>query len=278
MKDNVRVVAGVCRTGSTAFLYTLSHLPGVVGVWQPIKEGIRTPAGEPDYSIFDGTHSAHESDGAEQNVIVAKETIGPYGDKECSYALFPDLEAAKASRPLFLYRHPVDCANAWLRRFSEYNHEIPEEKRAKPSTLLSYFIQSYKHIHNTALECIKAGAPAYFLTLPHLTTSPKPVLEKICEYWDIPFSDDALHWDKNFDVDDNNPKFIMTDAQRCYSKVHMETLRTTSSLVSCCESKVLLTEAEREEIEKVLLPLYVYAQKMCEAQFPSGGCRPSAAK
>jgi len=147
--------------------------------FQTIKEGQRK-TGTPDYSFF-------SKEVPEGKFLIGKETIGHSTMKDCTLEVFPDDEAIRATRPLFIFRDPRETLTSWLK-----NNLIPIE--AGPE----FFIQAYRHTYKLLLHSLDVCEYTSVITYDALCADPERHVREICRRWDLSFHSDMLAWKDDF--------------------------------------------------------------------------------
>jgi hypothetical protein len=169
--NSVKLAISLCRAGSTALIHALSQNGDIDCHYQPIKAGNRS-TGIPDYGIFDLR--------SESRYIVAKETIGHGTELDCTYQVFPNEQAMRDARPLFLLREPQETFNAW---------------KILGWTDIERFVSSARNLFDTLYQVAEAtGERPLIVTYNGLTSTPEETLRRICEHWGIPFVPQMLEW------------------------------------------------------------------------------------
>jgi hypothetical protein len=228
-------------------------------MYQPIKTGVRERK-YPDHSVFDGTHSAFLEHSAP--VFLIKETFGHANINECCFQLFPDQNTIHNSKPLFLFREPVATWNSWKKLcFAACNETGVSD--------LNLFLKAYFFTYQLFLTTQMDSPHVKCITREFLLKQPQTMLAMICQHWNIPFSENMIHWDKSFN---NNQNFFCAESERkSFSKIM--TVLQGSSVLAFTDSDTnvydsLVTELEREEIKIALQPLYAKIVELSEAYFP----------
>lgn len=194
ISNKVKIIIATGRSGSTALLNCISQSDHIAAFYQPIKSSIRdyykcnpnlnpnnsNLAFIPDYSIY----YDHVKD---DKIVVLKETLGSRNIAECDYPIFPTEsrnEAIYKTKPFFLFRDPLEVMNSKQLQ----NWKIPLELSARA-------------YHNVFLEweyCSNFQDETICCTFNKLSSDPEQVLRKLCNYWNIPFEKEMLHWSKPF--------------------------------------------------------------------------------
>jgi len=182
LNTRLRVIVSPCRSGSTALLNCMAQHPLVQAYYQSVKAGLREGRKE-DYRLFYAP-----AGGGASVFMVDKETLGPHTPAESALRVFPEEEAVRASRPIFLFRDPTACWNGWFtrgwRRFDLYQ-------------------LAYTHAYQTWLfaKAVTNGAssadPVICVTYDQLTGSPEVVLRAICRHWQLLYCAELLDWRTN---------------------------------------------------------------------------------
>jgi hypothetical protein len=252
-QPTIRLLISPCRSGSTAFMHAMSHNPQVHAMYQPIKTGIREK-GYPDYRVFDGSHKVFKD--YPTKVIFLKETIGHANVSECCFDVFPNPETVIFSKPIYLFRDPVETWNSW-KKLNFAN------SRGKSD--LALFLKAYTHVYNTFITTQTISPHVSCLTREHLLGNLRIVFQRLCQKWDIPFSDSMINWEKSFDSNDN---FTCTSSERKTFNRIMKDLKKTRSFSYIQNQVNFVTQKEREEIEKHLKPLYERVSEWSALYYP----------
>lgn len=256
----IRLFISPCRSGSTAFMQSMNQSSDVHCIYQPMKEGIRE-GGNPDYSIFDGSHIAFEKHPGQ--IFFIKEVLGHAYSEECRFNLFPDADAIERSRPLFLLRDPIGTWSSWKKC------KTAGKQGWEGICDLNLFKLAYQHTYDTFLEARSISDQVTCLTREYLLQDPQRVFQAICKRWDIPFTEAMIHWEKPFDVNsfscgDNEraiPNKTDYDHRETFNRIQHKDVRESTAFYAVEQKadrnqEALVTPEEREELEATLRPLH----------------------
>ncbi len=158
---SLRFLLATVRSGTTAFLHTVSQHPLIDTASGTMKRYIRS-TGRVDYSIYNMQSSLPH--------VVYRVLFGPKTLQECQYEPFRTAQDIIATKPLFLVREPVTTMNSW--------------KRACYGDL-DLFNAAYSHVlrlfeHSRRLSDVRCIAYEY------LAVHPGQLFPLIFKYWEIP--------------------------------------------------------------------------------------------
>lgn len=226
-----KLLIAPCRSGSTAFIQSMSQNPQVQAKYQIIKSGQRIN-GNPDYSIFD------EKPKADKKIIVDKETIGHSTEQDCKLEVFPSDEAIVNSQPIFLLRDPVATWNSWIR--AEWGtidlFEIAYKK----------VIELYRRAKNICPEvrCI---------TYEQMGKDIEHVLRQICDSWNIEFHPDMINWKTilgvNSPIEHRSDVKELIEAGREGSNSKLRDV-SNSRTFSCRENNLIIPQSQIDRIKR----------------------------
>lgn len=173
LAGNLRVIVSLCKGGSTALIHSLSHAPGVTCYLQTVKSGQRQ-FGIPDYSVY---YCRHEG------VVLSKETIGHSTVADCTLAVFPSDEAIAVTRPVFLFRDPVDAWAAWAR--SGWGS-------------LACFLQAYGHLLDLYDRARSLSPDAAAIRYEAFGENVRSGFRRLCDILEIRFDEGMIRWRHRF--------------------------------------------------------------------------------
>lgn len=257
----IRVLISPCRSGSTAFMRSMAQKPDVHCFFQPIKEGVREGK-SPNYNIFDGTHPAFAQH--PEKIFFIKETFGHAFHGECCFEAFPNQEAVVRSRSIFLLRDPVETWSSWKKL------KAAGKKGWEGVCDLNLFKAAYQNTHDSFMENQGISDQITCLTREHLLENPYKVFQLICRQWDIPFTDNMIHWTKPFDVKDIS---CGEGHQETFTRLQHKDMRESTSFYAVENNQdrwqsSLVTSEEREEIELDLRPLHEKFAALAKGYYP----------
>ncbi len=179
LNHRLRVVAGPCRSGTTAIGNGFSQHPKVEAYYQSVKTGLRDGEGECHKLFFQPAGKP-----ASKKFLVDKETFGPHTPAESAFRLFPNDEAIVATRPIFLYRDPVSTWNSWMEQgWTRYDlFEL---------AYVSVF-QTYRYAQQVAGHAVSC------MTYETLVDQPLKTMRAMCSHWRIPFDESLVQWKTKF--------------------------------------------------------------------------------
>jgi len=144
----------------------------VLALYQNVKAGLREGEAE--------NHAVFYAAAGPKKFIVDKETVGPHSSAEAALNVFPEERAITASRPVFLFRHPVATWNGWY---------------GQGWTRYDLFELAYVHTFQTFLFALTVDRSAVLgITYERLVQRPEETLQAICVHWGVPFRAELLKW------------------------------------------------------------------------------------
>lgn len=268
----VRLFVSPCRSGSTAFMQSLNQSPEVHCFYQPIKEGIREGTG-PDYSFFDGTHPSFSKYSGK--IFFAKEVLGHTRSDECCFQIFPDDEAVRYSRPLFLLRDPIATWSSWKKC------KAAGKQGWEGVCDIEMFKLAYEHTFKTFVSTRNISNYVTCLTREHLLRDPSRVFQLVCNRWEISFTDEMIHWKKAFDVNSftcgekkhRSIGEVEYDHAETFNRIQHKDVREAKAFYRVEDNEgrtqeKLVTLAERQDIEATLRPLHDSFSEWSEEYYP----------
>lgn len=225
---NLRVIVSLCKGGSTALIHSLAHAPGVTCYLQTVKSGQRI-RGVPDYGIY---YQAH------RGVVLSKETIGHSTLADCTLAVFPSDDAIRATRPVFLFRDPVDTWAAWARA---------------GWGSLEFFKVAYDHalcLWNRARGLSPAATAIHYEVFGEDCPG---AFRRLCGLLGIPFCEEMLHWRHRFP--DGSPVIWRPDVQDDFDRGQADSARSAEGFVYRRAAQ-RLPAREADEIDRLFRDRY----------------------
>ena len=277
LRPELRVLVALPRSGSTMTMGLLAEHPAIkitsratlIGA-SPKRSGPRGQARpfKPNYQIFQGAHGAEphpgfSSAGADgRQSLVTKEEVGndrftgTPGLNECNYPIFPDDQAMRTSRPVFLIRDPKSAFDSWL---------------SKGWNDIDSFISAYRNVHDTYQRAKEIDPNTPVITHNAMCERPEnleAVMRRISDHWDIPFNPAMLKYD--------NEKFaakfsFATDRERTiYRDENPKGLFTTVKQFNTPQADIpahdLISTAQADRLEQELGPLFRNMDQTCRLQ------------
>lgn len=178
-EQRFRLFAGLARSGTTMLQHALSGLPNTITT----RALIVNKDFEPDWSIYrDYTRMGVQN-------VIDRENIGHH-PHQCTAPLFRGLEDLEASKPLFIFRNPIDIYNSWARQgWGNLDH----------------FLTAFRHFNRIATEAVDEQGLGMILTYEELTQAPETSLESILKHWGIEYTKETLNklveWQTPFTVE-----------------------------------------------------------------------------
>ena len=222
---DLRMVVALPRSGSTMTMCVLAEHPDV-GVTSRLtlmgKMGKRTsPRGtprdfEPDHSVFNGpwadnAHPIYANAMAQQHkVVISKEEVGndlATGTpelNECNFPVFPDDDAIRQTKPVFLIREPKAAFDSWL---------------AKGWDDIDAFITAYRNVarmYDHAKSVVPGTPIVTYDMMVESRDNQQMVFEGMCKHWDMPFDPKML----NYDNESFGEKFVYANPRERDIYVH----------------------------------------------------------
>lgn len=159
------------RSGSTAFLHTISHHPEVETATFLMKKNIFYGTSDDiDYSIYSSL--------PQKKYLFYKATMGYQSKLECTYNPFRNELDIIETRPLFMFRDPVLTYNSW-------------KKIGWGS--LELFIHTYQYVYELYNHAKSISPEIKCITYDFLSKNPSKFSE-ILEYWGIPNVQNISKW------------------------------------------------------------------------------------
>lgn len=176
VSSDLRMLVSPCRSGSSPLLQALSQSPDLRCLYQNIKSAMRE-TGKPDYDIF-------YKDFGDGRVTIDKETIGHRNQQECELVVFPSDDAIRATRPVFLFRDPVEVWNAWFRAgWGDID-------------LFNIAFQNVIDTYHLARSVTDRVQVVFYDQFEDGTK--EAMLRKICEHWSIVYKQAMVEWQSVF--------------------------------------------------------------------------------
>lgn len=225
------------RSGTTAFLHQLSQSSYVDTATGVIREEIRK-SGHPNYSIY-RMSSRHP-------FLVYKASFGHRSEGECSYNTFRSTLDIDTTRPVFLFRDPVQTLNSW-RRAGWIGSD------------LRLFFRAYHWALTLHRQTASESSQTRCVTYELLAADPASIFPQIFEHWGIPFDDGLLAWRTT--PGDGTIKHSLLNAQRAKMALHIDqgvhrTLIDGPAAFRPVVSPVILTDREVEAVNRELRDQY----------------------
>lgn len=254
---NIRVFITPGRSGSTPLLNALTQPIGpdqpsnVRGINEPlsmemrkVREGHKTG---PTYDFFRAYEDPqlHPAIKAEPDKIFIIKT--PTGSlfKNPEFQFFPTEDSVIRSKPIFLFRNPIDTWRSF---------------KARSKKDLTAFIESYQKTYDLYASLKNKFKDVYCITYETLIQQPEITFQKICKKWSIPFHNEMVNWIVPFN---NNPYIYFEKEQEKWVKRWSgwhQSLQSSSSLFNLTKAKKATDEQlpseEKVTIQKTLMPLY----------------------
>lgn len=171
-KPELRFLLTPARSGTTAFLHTIAQSPHVDTASGSIKKYLRA-GGHEDYSIYESV--------SKFPYLFYRVAFGRGSVAECAYNPFRTDKDIANTRPLFLFRDPVQTFNSWKRV-------------GKPYDTLDLFTIAYQHTLDMYYHCKKITEKATCVAYEHLATRAEQIFWKIFCDWGIPYDEKILIW------------------------------------------------------------------------------------
>lgn len=252
----IRLFVGPCRSGTAAFLNSMTQAQEVFGLFQPIKQGLREQ-GSPNYSVYAEDQGIHptmlENPG---KVCVIQETLGPDSSQEANLQVFPSRESIARSKPIFTLRSPFETWRSWKKWWNfDKSH-------------LGVFEEAYTNVYRMFQDAKNISAESSCLAYEYLRDNPEAVMPLICERWGIRYTKEVIVWQKNFK---DNKSIFFTDRNKQRIKMHgnHENLNDSAAYGKVLEvERPALTVEEYERIKK-LYPLYEEFFKLGREYYPN---------
>jgi hypothetical protein len=170
-KPKLRFLIAPARSGTTAFLHTMSQSSNIGTASGSIKRFLRD-GGNEDYSIYE-IKSRFE-------YLFYRALFGRGSIAECTYSVFRSDEDISLTRPLFLFRDPVQTFNSWKKVGNSYD-------------IIDNFIVAYQHTLNQYYRVREVGE-GRCITYEGISKNSEQAFRKIFSYWDIPYDEQILNW------------------------------------------------------------------------------------
>lgn len=247
--------------------------------YQPMKEGIREGTG-PDYSFFDGTHPSFSKHPGK--IFFAKEVLGHTRPEESTFQLFPDDDAVRRSRPLFLLRDPIGTWSSWKKC------KTAGKEGWEGVCDIEMFKLAYEHTYQTFVSARQISDQVTCLTREHLLQNPQRVFKLVCDRWEIPFESSMIQWKQSFDVnsftcgekDHRADGTAEYDHAETFNRIQHKDVREAKGFYQVENNagrtqETLVTPAEHETLEATLRPLHDAFSEWCEGYYPLAASVPA---
>jgi hypothetical protein len=168
----LRMLISPVRSGSTAFLHTISQHPETETATFLMKNDFfyQNESRKTDYSIYTVP--------SQKKFIIYKATIGFKSHTECTYTPFRSTNDILQTRPLFMFRDPTQTFNSW--------------KKMKWGNL-DLFITAYQHVYKMYRHSVDQYPQTRSITYEHLSNNPE-CFDIIANYWGLSPQQDIYKW------------------------------------------------------------------------------------
>ncbi|MFI6575978.1 hypothetical protein ACIBFB_09260 [Nocardiopsis sp. NPDC050513] len=170
MRPELRMLIGVARSGTTAFLHLMSQSPHVRTATWSMKSTLRD--GHVDYGVYDRL--------CDRPVLFYKASFGRRSPAECRYDPFRSVEDVVTVRLLFLFRDPVQCLNSWRRMGWGRDVEL--------------FSVAYRHALDLCRTARGSSDSAVCVSYEHLAAHADSIFPQIFSHWGIPYEGMTVAW------------------------------------------------------------------------------------
>jgi hypothetical protein len=244
LDSSARLLVSHCKSGSSAFLQTMSGHPDVHTVYQQIKSGQRNLDG-PDYTFFDRT----PPDG--RSFIVGKETIGHSTEQDCKLDVFGDPSNVARSLPIFLFRDPLRAWNSWFKvGWGD----------------LDYFSMAYGHALEVLRLAKEVSNSVRFTVYELFCENPHESFEEVCTFWGIPFDPNILQWQTRFGVD--SAVEFGDDVRGHLGAGDLKSV-VDSSRFECKPSELVIPQSDIDIVNKLFRAEYERLFELCKIKILS---------
>jgi HAD superfamily hydrolase (TIGR01549 family) len=233
----VRFIVACPRSGSTLLMRIFAEAPQCAVTSRLVLMGNHGKTTEfvPNYAIFSdptAVKAYQEAVGDRKLFLVNKEELGNNTRKgECSYDVFSGSKDYDAVKPVFLVRDPVRVFDSW--------------KNVGWMDMQSLF-DCYDNIFRMQKEAPNAPCQLVYEKLVHNKSAQ---IARVCDWWDMSFSDDLLDFKKDF----GDFTFNSDREQQIYQKDKplglFRTVEAHSTVKSDIKSHGHLSNEEKYQIE-----------------------------
>jgi hypothetical protein len=242
-------VVGPCRSGTTLFLNMLcqpaadAERAEVYGLFQPVKAGFRYEGGL-DYRVYEGEpgrqHPAVRNHPG-RALYLLKEAVGHSTAEECRLQVFPNDEAIRNTRPVFIFRDPESTWNSWkVARWGDG----------------PLFAMAYRHAYDLYRHARAVSAGTSALTYEHLLANKEPVVRALCRRLGITFHGTMLAFRCHF-LDNPNVWLHRGTVRDNEAADHHHNIANSAGVgMNLAARESLVTPEERAAIRRTLRPLY----------------------
>jgi hypothetical protein len=233
------------RSGSTAFIHTVAQHPLIETATFLMKKNIfyNSYSTDIDYSIYNLL--------AEKPYLVYKTTFGYKTKLEATYKPFRSNEDVLSTKPLFMFREPVQTYNSWKKK-AWGNIEI--------------FVMSYIHTKELYDRAKDISNIIRCITYEHIGKCPKKLFKQVFDYWDFPYDPSILKW--NTSLGEMTIQFYGDYNKQMKGRFCKDIKKGIySSIINGCQTfhyvsnPIILDEGEIHQIESQLLDVYLEIQE-----------------
>lgn len=270
----LRVALGPCRSCTTTVANMMGQGDGDVTVFlRPVNGGIWQD-GKPDHRFFTGKHP--EQLARRSRTFVAVESLC----EPPRFDVFPGDEAITNTKPLFLFRNPLET---WLSWKKNNIARIPGMPKDQGFSSFEDFKTAYRYTADLFKRAKQLTRDAMCLTKDHLAKNPAEIVRQLCQRWGIKFHPAMVTspWRHKLD---SNPNVVVSQAEQKWfntNEVYLDAVRNRPGFQLCValppaggQSSIQVSPQEKAYIEKNLMPLYEELQHQSEQDFPLTENRP----
>ncbi|QDS77883.1 hypothetical protein FKW77_000431 [Venturia effusa] len=234
----VRMIVSSPRSGSTLLMriFAESSDCAVTSRLILMRNYGSDPLFSPDYTILCSPKSLPVFQAAtaeKKKFLITKEELGNDRLKgECSYKVLPNLKAYRQVKPVILIRDPIHTFESW--------------KNVGWCDVDS-LVECYQNMYQMLLT--SPHGSAQYLLYERLIHMPHAVIERVCNFWGVPYSEDLLQFTKpfgSFSFASERERTIYTEEKPLGLFANVE---AHSSIVPNLPSHGLLTHEEVVTIE-----------------------------
>lgn len=255
MRPQLRFLIAPVRSGTTAFMHTMAQHSELDTATFVMKRHLSDQAAHcrVDYGVYDVMSS--------KQFLVYKATFGCENPLLCCYPPFRTDSDIARTKPLFLFRDPVQTFNSWKRRKWGDVH---------------LFSLAYHHVYNLYRYACAVSSKCLAITYEQLSTASSTVLPQIFQYWNVPYRPDLLTWQTPLGEATYKASAALGDEirarfandRRCG---HYDSIMTGEQRYRFQENELILTDNEIQIIERTNRPIYLGVSHLsaCSLSLPS---------
>lgn len=235
----VRLVVSCPRSGSTLLtrIFAENKTCAVSSGLILTGETEQGSSFKPNYSLFTDPQNhpvVAAVKAAKKRFLINKDELGHEVYRhQCHYDLFPDPACYLTVKPAFLFRDPVRIFDSW-------------------KALGWDDLNSLKMCMAKLDKMLKDNDCSIAILYERLVQQPEPEIQALCSWWDIPYEQDMLYFQKRF-----GDHFFRDESVDSAPQGMFATVKNHSEVVSTIQPHRKLTSEELEIIENSVGKLYL---------------------